>query len=213
MAGGIIRAIAFDWDGTLVDSMNIKAQAFGESLARAYSELAGKEHELEQMFTAAGGIPRKEHLKRVQEKFRLEPLSTTTEQAWSDEFTELYLAKPMPLFPDVVPVFQALKKRGYTIVISSSVPQGDLEKTVAQYPEITGQISLILGTQDNGKFRKGKPHVGYICQKFRLSEAERAAIVFVGDTPQDMEYAKEAGVRGWLVSRPPFLQELLGVVG
>lgn len=196
-----IAVVALDWDGTLADSMAAKARAFGESLVQAYPELGGKEDRLAQMFAAAGGIPRAEHLRRVRAQFNLAPLTAEAEQRWSDAFTALCLRDRAPLFPEVISVFRELKKRGYTIVISSSVPQADLEITVEQYPEIAGDISLILGTQDGGQFRKGKPHVDSMCEKFGIAPADRSTIIFAGDTPQDAVYGKEAGVRGFFIDR------------
>lgn len=193
--------VALDWDGTLVDSMAAKARAFGESLVQAYPELGGKEDQLTQMFIAAGGIPRAEHLRRVRAQFNLSPLTAEAEQRWSDAFTALYLRDRAPLFPEVISVFRELKRRGYTIVISSSVPQADLEITVEQYPEIAGHISLILGTQDGGQFRKGKPHIDYVCEKLGIAPADRSMIIFAGDTPQDAVYGKEAGVQAALILR------------
>ena len=63
-----IEAIGFDWDGTLVDSMSVKAQSFAEAVIKFYPSLKDKREEIETLYFATRGNPRTYQLALVQKK-------------------------------------------------------------------------------------------------------------------------------------------------
>jgi len=184
-----IEAIGFDWDGTLVDSMSVKSQSFAESIIAFYPKLGGHRRKIEKLYHATRGNPRTYQLALVQKRYNLNQLSREKTQRWSDLFTSLYIDKKLPLFEDTIQVLDELKNRDYKLFLCSSVPQDDLERTLKMYP-LENYFELTLGTRDNGKFKKGVPHLTYISKTISVPLDK---IAFVGDGPDDVEGANEAG--------------------
>ena len=184
-----IDVIGFDWDGTLVDSMQVKSECFAESIIRFYPKVKDARKDIEKAFIDSRGIPRIQQLGLVQKKYSLEELPSAKTQKWSDAFTSLYIKKKLPLFEHTIGVLYNLKSRDYRLFLSSSVPQDDLEKTVKSY-KLEHFFEFILGTKDNGKFRKGKPHFCYVSKQMGVPLGRMA---FVGDGIDDVKYANEAG--------------------
>jgi phosphoglycolate phosphatase-like HAD superfamily hydrolase len=184
-----VDVIGFDWDGTLVDSMKVKSECFAEAVIRFYPKVKDARREIEKMFMDSRGTPRVQQLSLVQKKYGLDELSSTKTRNWSDAFTSLYIKKKLPLFEHTIGVLYNLKSRDYRLFLSSSVPQDDLENTLKAYP-LQDFFEVILGSKDNGKFRKGLPHFSYVSQKIGIP-LERMA--FVGDGADDVKFANEAG--------------------
>jgi len=184
-----IDAVGFDWDGTLVDSMKVKSECFAESIIKFYPKAKDARSEIEKLFMDSRGIPRVQQLALAQKKYFLPELASEKLQKWSDYFTSLYSKKKLPLFESARGVLYSLKSRGYKLFLSSSVPQGDLEKSVKSY-EIDHFFEIILGTKDQGKFRKGKPHFSYVSKQMKIPLNRMA---FMGDGADDVRYAKESG--------------------
>lgn len=101
----------------------------------------------------------------------------------------MYIDKKLPLFDDTLKVLEELKKRGYKLVLCSSVPQDHLDKTMTLYP-VKDYFEFILGTKDNGKFKKGVPHLTYVSKHLNIPLGK---IAFVGDGYPDVIGANEAG--------------------
>jgi phosphoglycolate phosphatase-like HAD superfamily hydrolase len=193
MGPGAIHAIGFDWDGTLVDSMGVKAKCFAQSIIEAYPEVEKHRSEIESLFFANRGYPRLDQLRQVQERYGLAPFNNAkfgrwNDQFWSDLFTALYVSEDMPLFPDAIVALERLHST-YPLFLSSSVPQADLDWTLESYP-IRDYFQIVLGSRDDGKFRKGLPHFSHVSERLSIP-LDRMA--YVGDGPADVRYAKEAG--------------------
>jgi len=189
-----IKAIGFDWDGTLVDSMGVKSQSFSEAVIKFYPSLKKEIKEIKNLHLATRdnptrGNPRIYQLILVQKKYNLNELSNKETQKWSNLFTALYINEHLPLFDDTKKVLDELKHRNYAIFLCSSVPQNDLDKTLKLYP-LENYFEVILGTRDNGKFRKGIPHFTFVSVKIGISLDK---IAFVGDAADDINGANEAG--------------------
>lgn len=185
-----IKVIGFDWDGTLVDSMAVKAESFADSAIQFYSQLNDNRGEIVSLYLQTRGNPRTYQFNLVQDRFGLPTLDEIEMKEWSDTFTSSYLAKTLPLFEDAAKTLEELKMRGYRLFLSSSVPQEDLDKTMEIYPGIKDYFEYVLGTGDEGKFRKGQPHLTYISEKLGIPVSE---IAFVGDGADDVKGANEAG--------------------
>lgn len=90
--------------------------------------------------------------------------------------------------------------------LSSAVPQADLDKTIKLYPGVRDYCEDVLGTRDDGKFRKGLPHLTYISGKLKVPFSE---IAFIGDGADDVKGANEAGCFsiGLIDTRSPMAKE------
>jgi phosphoglycolate phosphatase len=183
-----IKAVGFDWDGTLVDNMSVKAQSFGQTIVESYPALAGLEEDVSALYLATAGIPREAQLTTVEERYHLTPLTASARAAWSTRFTQAYSAQTPPLFPDALSTLESLDEGAYHLFISSGVPIADLIQHLNEHPAVEHYMQVILGSQDD--FVKGKPHIQYVANKLHLSPEE---ILFVGDAIHDVQCAREAG--------------------
>lgn len=201
-----IRVIGFDWDGTLVDSMAVKAEGFADSVIQFYPQLNDVHEEITELYLQTRGNPRTLQLNLVQNRYVLPELDKVGMEKWSDIFTASYLSKTLPLFEDATMALEELKRRGYRLFLSSSVPQADLDKTMEVYPGVKDYFEDVLGTKDEGKFRKGLPHLTYMSEKLQVPLSE---IAFVGDAADDVRGANIAGCFsiGKIDSRSPTSRE------
>ncbi len=183
-----IDAIGFDWDGTLVDSMIDKAKYFADSIIEFYPEVKENKKDIEISFLQNGGRLRNIQLQIIQKMYNIKSLSNDEYEKWSELFTSLYIDKKLPLFDDTIKVLEKLEKK-YKLFLSSSVPHDHLNKTLKLYP-ITQYFELILGTKDNGKFKKGVPHLTYVSKKLGIPLEK---ISFIGDGYPDVVGANESG--------------------
>jgi phosphoglycolate phosphatase len=183
-----IRMIVFDWDGTLVDNMGVKAQSFAESVIQLHPDLDTFRKNIEQTYYQTRGSPRFDQLALIQDQYSLPQLSRQDRIKWSAAFTGLYSDKQSPLFSGVMQSLSTLSNK-YKLSISSGVPQKDLDESVAQYG-ISKYFSHILGFR-NDSFKKGISHFTYISEK---SNIPLECMVMIGDGTEDIRVAKEAGV-------------------
>jgi phosphoglycolate phosphatase-like HAD superfamily hydrolase len=180
-----IKAIGFDWDGTLVDSMGAKTEAFSRATMRYY-DIGDRLEKLKQIYISTRGNSRFYQLGIVQKELGLPELSKEQLQEWSDSFTSFYINNGLRLFPGTIETLD-LAKKGHRLFLNSSVPQDDLTRTLTMYP-LDGYFDIILGNK--GDFRKGLPHLSYVAKQFGFNLGQ---IAFVGDASDDVSGAMEAG--------------------
>lgn len=184
-----IRVIGFDWDGTLVNSMAVKAEAFGESLAQYYPTLASQKKTVSKAYLQFRGRPRFDQLQEIQNLLKVSPLSPNQTEAWSDLFTSLYIDSKPPLFPDTLQVLSTLKDRGYRIFLGSSVPEKHLQQTLLRYSELEDMFEYVLGSRREDNFRKGLPYLSFISEHLNIPIS---AMAFIGDATEDITTTHEA---------------------
>lgn len=184
-----INAMGFDCDGTIVDNMLTKAEAFAESVIEFYPDMENNNESIKKIFLCTRGIPRTEQLAEVQKKYGLKSLPNIEYQKWSELYTSKFIDKKAPLFEDTIRILEELEKRGYLLFVSSGVPQKVLEKTLKPYC-LEKYFKYVLGVSDDGKFKKGLPHLTYVSKN---SGIPLENIAFVGDGEADVKGANEAG--------------------
>lgn len=168
--------------------MRAKAAAFRAAFEQHFPASKTYGERAEAIYLITGGIPRKNQLAAVAAIAGVTTLEGVAYNAWSETFTTEAIRQKALVFSDVIPALDELKQA--YLAISSSMPQRDLERTLEQYPEITGRFNAIYGRDDAGTFHKGVPHLK------RISEQSGAAIsdiVFIGDAVEDVRRGKEAG--------------------
>jgi phosphoglycolate phosphatase-like HAD superfamily hydrolase len=183
-----IKAIVFDWDGTLFDSMEYKITNYIELMAKhgvdrkkaldAHHQLTGRSRR--QIFTSA--------LDRA--------LSDDEFLRLSLEYTKANVeaSKQAKLFPDAIEFLEQQFAK-YIFVVSSSAAAAEVQHVVMNTPQ-KSYFKLVLGS--DGSFEKGPSHIAFICKELGLL---KEGLVFVGDDLQDMVLATEAKVSGIRVCR------------
>ncbi|HKZ44019.1 MAG TPA: HAD family hydrolase [Anaerolineales bacterium] len=190
-----IRAILFDWDGTLVNSLEVKIKNAGTLFQKVFDLLPVK---VEEAYRRHSGIPRRQLFDAILADLGRPALETGEFDSLSSRFSEMNTkALSDPALPGLIPaatpsVLKTLQEKGCFLFISSSAATEELK-------EIAGSLGLskyfleaggeIMGSYPG--FNKGKDHVNHVCQKYGLAREE---LLFVGDDLSDIRLGHEAGV-------------------
>lgn len=180
----MIRAVIFDIDGTLVDSVDLHAHAWQEtfkrfgrdiSFAQVRSQIGkGGDQLLPAFFNAA----------------ELEQMGETMEEYRSQLFKRHYLAR-VRSFPQVRPLFERLLKDGKQIVLASSAKRDEVER----YKQIAQIADLIEAETSSDDAEKSKPHPDiFIAALSELNSVSPEEAIVVGDTHYDAIAASKAGL-------------------
>jgi len=204
-----VKVVMFDYDGVLRDAMNphlpgTKPHAFAKAVVDFQPSLRGRETEISGLYFATSGKNRIYQLHYVEEQLGIDsPVKAEQEKNWSDSFNSFIDTTNLPLFPEAIDVTKELKKRGYTLMIGSSVPQERLESEVTLFPDLEENMDLILGNQKmskgvgtEGNFIKGVPYVSFVTGWYLGKSGvllKPEEIAFIGDAPEDMKAGYEAG--------------------
>lgn len=181
------RAIIFDLDGTLVDSLPDIWDALGELLERHGEE----RHSIDVVRTLIGkGV---ENL--VQRAFagRGVDLTGSALTARVAEFLSLYeprATRDTRLFPYVAEVVAMLAGEGYLLGVCTNKITGVSQAMVAEYG-LAGPIRVVVGG-DYGPPRKPAPDLVHAV--LDLLQAGPHEAVMVGDSASDIDAAKAAGL-------------------
>ena len=179
-----VRAVVFDWDGTLLDSYHADATAYQEMFRTLGIEWGIAE--LEKHYSPnwhrvyrAAGIPRR----RWEEADRL----------WRGAYEHLRPA----LMPGARRVLQHLARR----YVLGLVTSGNGARVRGQLHKF-GFAKMFRATVFAEDARHKKPHPGALKLALARLRLQPNECVYVGDSPEDMEMARRAGVRAIAVFGP-----------
>ena len=197
------KAVIFDIDGTLVDSVDLHAQAWKEAFQHF-----GYDFDLGEIRHQIGKgsdkliphfLPPKEveHISNELDEFR--------GKLWKSK----YLPKVKP-FPKVRELFLRILQDGTRIVLASSAKGDEVEtyKKIAQIDDLVEKET----SSDDVENSKPDPDIIHAAIK-KLSEVHPHEVLMVGDTPYDVEAAKKAGVATIAVLCGGFPESELRVAG
>jgi HAD superfamily hydrolase (TIGR01549 family) len=181
----MIKAVLFDVDGTLIDSVDLHARAWQEALAHFGYDVA---FEAVRSQIGKGGdqlmpvfVP-KDDLER-----RGEELDTYR----GDLFKRKYLPQVRP-FPKVRDLFERLRADGKAIVLASS---GKAEE-VKRYMDIARIADLIDASTSSDEVERSKPYGDIFAAALGKAAPARAEeAIVIGDTPYDAQAAGKVGLR------------------
>jgi HAD superfamily hydrolase (TIGR01509 family) len=195
----VIKAVIFDIDGTLVDSVDFHAEAWQRAFAKF-----GKEIPFEKIRAQIGKggdqlLPvfwSEEELARIKE-----PLT--------EYRTDLYHKEYLPRvkgFPKVRELFEQLLAHGKQVALASSANGDEL----GTYKKIAGIEDLVDTATSSDDAEKSKPHPDiFVAAREKLGNPPAGDCIIVGDTPYDIEAAAKAGMRTIAVRCGGFPEETL----
>jgi HAD superfamily hydrolase (TIGR01509 family) len=180
-----MRAVIFDIDGTLLDSVDLHAQAWVEALAhfgvetdaaKVRSQIGKGGDELMPVF-----LPPE----------RIEREGKEIESYRSDLFKRKYLPEVRP-FPAVRPLFERIRAAGLKIALASSGKGPEVER----YQEILGIADLVDVVTSSDDADRSKPHPDiFEAAVQKLEGFGKDEMIVIGDTPYDAQAASKAGLR------------------
>jgi phosphoglycolate phosphatase len=171
------RAVIFDFDGTLADSMPF-LQKIGVDIMMKHFGVS-KEDATER-YVSTTGLPYEHQIKM---NFPDDPRN----EAAIEEFEKLKIERifEQELFPDTERTVRKLNKMGFDVFVSSST----FQPTIEEYFSRKGILDLfkaIIGYRPG--FEKGADHFNHINSGYEIPFDE---MVFVGDSLKDYERSKD----------------------
>ncbi len=179
------QAVIFDVDGTLVDSVDLHAQAWQDAFADFRHDIAfpaireqigkGGDQLLPVFLTA-------EEIDAVGERL---------EKHRSEILHSRYLDR-IRAFPQVRALFQHLLAGGKQVALASSAKEDELE----HYKQVAQIADLIHVQTSSDDAERSKPHPDiFQAAMNRLPGVSPGDMLVVGDTPYDAQAATKAGLR------------------
>jgi phosphoglycolate phosphatase len=168
------RAFLFDFDGTLVDTMDGFADIAGRVIHEFHPEMSFEEARANYMKTS--GAP---FFQQCEILFPGDPANTEKVKIFENEKQEGFFNQRFS--NDVKFVINALRKRGDIAGVSSNNYQELIDRFINREGLV---FDIVLGFNDG--FQKGRDHFEYVMKKFSLSRKE---LTFVGDSLKDAEKA------------------------
>ena len=198
----MIRGIAFDFDGVLVESVDVKTKAYAR-LFEEYGE--GVVSRVVDYHLTNGGVSRFVKFRVIYSDILNNPLSENKFQSLCDEFSNIVVNEVVAApWVEGAREFLENNKNRYLFFIVSGTPQDELE-SIVQRREMGHYFCEVLGSPENKEaLLKGA------LSRLKLFPEET---VFVGDAETDWSAAKKLGV-AFLWRRVPSDAPLLkGYIG
>ena len=181
----MIKAVIFDIDGTLVDSVDLHAQAWKEAFKQYGKDIPYQQvrHQI-----GKGG----DQLMPVFfSREELEEFGEEMEEYRSKIFKRDYLPR-VRAFPMVRELFLKIKEDGKRVVLASSAKEEEL----AAYKKIARIEDLVEGETSADDADKSKPHPDIFKAALdQLGDVSADEAVVIGDTPYDAEAARKLRLR------------------
>ena len=181
----MLKAVIFDVDGTLVDSVDLHARAWQEALAHFGKRV---DYERVRYQIGKGGDQLMPVFLSEEE---LEEFGEELEKYRGDLYKRDYLPR-VKGFPAVRELFERVGREGLKIALASSAKGDELET----YKKIADIADLVEEETSADDAEKSKPHPDiFEAALARLGDTRPEEAVVVGDTPYDAEAAGKAGLK------------------
>jgi HAD superfamily hydrolase (TIGR01549 family) len=171
----MIKAVIFDIDGTLVDSVDLHAQAWKETFKEYGKDIPYQQvrHQI-----GKGGD---QLLPVFFSREELEEFGEEMEEYRGKLFKREYLPRVRP-FPKVRELFERLKADGKQIALASSAKEEELKI----YKKIANIEDLVEEEASADDAEKSKPHPDIFKAALeKLGDIKPSEAIAVGDTPYD----------------------------
>lgn len=181
----MIKAVIFDIDGTLVDSVDLHAQAWKEAF-ECYGHKIPFE-EVRQQIGKGGDQLMPVFLSEEELKEYGDELEQYRGELFKRDFRPRVKA-----FPGVRELFLRIREDGKRIVLASSAKGDELETN----KEIARIKDLVEEETSSDDAEKSKPHPDiFEAALSKLKNISASEAIVIGDTPYDAEAARKAGLR------------------
>jgi HAD superfamily hydrolase (TIGR01549 family) len=199
----MIKAVIFDVDGTLIDTVDLHAQCWVDALKHFGVDIPFEDMRVQ---IGKGGD---QILHGLIPPDLLASKGEEIQAFRSDLFKRNYLHKARA-FPGVRELFQLIRAAGQKAVLASSGTAAEVE----QYKEIARIADLVDGATSSDDAERSKPFPDiFQAALAKLAPVEPHEVVVVGDTPYDAEAARKADLKSVGVLCGGFPEEALRSAG
>jgi HAD superfamily hydrolase (TIGR01549 family) len=181
----MLKAIIFDIDGTLVDSVDLHARAWQEAFRHFGREVEFERvrHQIgkggDQLMPVFFSAEELERFGEEMEKFR------------GDLYKREYISR-VRAFPQVRELFERIRQDGKRIALASSAKKDELKV----YKDLAGITDLIEEETSADDAERSKPHPDiFEAALASLGDVTADEAIVVGDTPYDAEAAGKINLR------------------
>jgi HAD superfamily hydrolase (TIGR01509 family) len=199
----MIKAVIFDIDGTLIDSVDLHAKAWVEALMHFGHEIAFQD--LRSQIGKGGD----QILNGLLPPEVIEQRGEEIKDFRADLFKRRYLPQ-VRAFPGVRQLFEHIRAAGQRAVLASSGNADEVE----QYKEIAGIADLIDSATSSDDAERSKPFPDiFRAALAKLQGLSSDEAVVIGDTPYDAEAARNAQMKSIGVLSGGFPEQALRNAG
>lgn len=180
----MFKVIFFDFDGVILDSADIKTEAFYELFLSYGVDVATKVREYHQRNQ---GVSRFEKFKHIHQEILKKQYSDDIAQTYSNAFSKLVLYKVLncKYVEGVIEFLKDISTKGIQSYVLSATPQSELRQ-ICQTRGLLRYFADVFGSPET-KIELGKRII-------RASAVKKEDIVFIGDSMSDFDAAQRLGV-------------------
>ena len=188
-----MKGVLFDWDGVLLDSLGAAFNVYNKIFARVGTKMLTKDEYLELQspnwyeFYVKVGLP--------------VSLWKEVDQEW----LRLYEEENPDLHPDALRCLSVLKESGFRLALVSNGSRIRVEKELARF-DLDRLFDTVLFGE---KKEELKPSPVMIQRALSTMGVEPRDAVYVGDSPADIQAARNAKVPSVAITRGPIQTERL----
>lgn len=187
-----VKAVLFDFDGTIMDSMGILYRIFNTVLKKF-----GLPTIAPQQFCEKAGRPVKDILRETVLKNR--KIDDLFVRSFENEFVKIYVEegfKDNKPFPSIYKALDFLRFQGIKTAIVTTTPRVFLEDNLSRFG-LKKYFDIIIAREDVKNY---KPAPDVILKAIKLLKVKPNECVIVGDSPLDIKAGKKAKVKTIAVS-------------
>jgi len=192
-----IRAVVFDFDGVILESADVKTEAFVELYAEHGDEVVGqvRAHHLANL-----GISRFKKFAWIAEHVLGRPLTEDDSAALGRRFSDLALAKVLaaPFVPGADQALAVLGARGVPMFVASGTPHDELQ-LIVERRGLGPTFREVHGTP------REKPAI--LRDLLARLELRPDQLLFIGDGMSDYQAARAVGTEFLARDTPPLAAE------
>ncbi len=179
------RCVAFDLDGTMVDTEPIFERAVSELLGdRGLSLTPALAHHML-------GTPTRQAFEHLREHFGLtEDLDKLCQES-IDRLFALFDVTPPPLLPGVGRLLEVFAERGIPLAIATSSHREHVHRVLKPH-DLLHRFSFVMTCEDVSRGKPSPEIYEKTAQRLGFSAAE---MIVLEDSPNGLRAAKEAGAR------------------
>ena len=176
-----IKGLVFDLDGTLIDSLTITIDAFNQGIQHF-----GQPKRSHQEILAYFGPGESEIFSKI-----VGPENSQTAYEVARTYMKAHVGK-IPLHHGIKELLEEVKKLGFPCSIFTGRGKETTEM-ILNYHDIRNEFVAVI-TSDHVNLPKPSPEGLYQClEKMKMSPED---VLFIGDSPVDMQAAKTSGAIG-----------------